>query len=84
LQHPDVQHAPFPSLRHAGVPAVLVNVGCLSNREDERRVRSAEHGARLAEAIARALDRQPGLDRQPERGSPPGTAASGAMLATSQ
>jgi N-acetylmuramoyl-L-alanine amidase len=78
LQHPDVQQAPLASLRDAQLPAILVNVACLSNREDERRVRSVEYGARLAEAIAHALD--DGV----ERGRPSGAAPPGSMWATSR
>lgn len=75
LQHAVVQRAPLASLRYAAVPAVLVNVACLSNREDERRARSADYAAQVADAISRALGNDVARDR------PPGAAASGAVVA---
>ncbi|MBP8295578.1 MAG: N-acetylmuramoyl-L-alanine amidase [Burkholderiales bacterium] len=78
LQHQAVQHAPMPSLRHADIPAVLVDVACLSNREDEQRVGSQEYAAGIAEAIARALDHH--VDRR----APSGQASHAAVVAAHQ
>jgi N-acetylmuramoyl-L-alanine amidase len=50
------RHAGFAVLTAPDVPSVLVELGHLSNREDERRLASPEHRARLVEALADAVD----------------------------
>ena len=49
--------AGFRVLKAPGVPSVLVELGYLSNREDERALRDPNTRARLMKAIARAIDR---------------------------
>jgi N-acetylmuramoyl-L-alanine amidase len=48
--------AGFRVLKAPDVPSVLVELGYLSNREDERMLASAAGQARLAEALARAVN----------------------------
>jgi N-acetylmuramoyl-L-alanine amidase len=50
------RHAGFAVLTAPDVPSVLVELGHLSNAEDEQRLRSPEHRTRLAEALADAVD----------------------------
>jgi len=54
LPHPHRQ-AGFVVLKAPDVPSVLVELGFLSNRQDERSLRDSKHRARLAEALADAL-----------------------------
>ncbi|WP_334129126.1 N-acetylmuramoyl-L-alanine amidase [Sneathiella sp.] len=49
--------AGFRVLKAPDVPSVLVELGYLSNREDERILKSADGQQKLAEAIARAVDK---------------------------
>jgi len=50
-----VKGAPFAVLKGAKMPAVLVEVGYLSNKEGERKLRDAEYRGRMAEAIASGI-----------------------------
>ena len=58
--------AGFLVLTAADVPSVLIELGYLSNREDERELQNPVHRRRLAESIMIAIDRyfspQPGLN----------------------
>jgi len=49
--------AGFAVLKAPDVPSVLIELGYLSNRKDERLLRSANHHARLVRAIVRAVNR---------------------------
>ncbi len=49
--------AGFTVLKAPDVPSVLIELGYLSNRTDEQALRSAQHRAELARAIAGAIDR---------------------------
>jgi N-acetylmuramoyl-L-alanine amidase len=51
-----VRQAPFRVLMGATMPAVLVEMGFLSNESEARLLGSSEHQDRLAQAIARAVD----------------------------
>ena len=42
------KRGPFAVLNQADVPAVLAEVSCLSNREEEERLRTAEHRENIA------------------------------------
>ena len=57
LSTPDlgVKQGPFAVLVGSTVPAVLVEVGYLSNREEEKQLRSASHQANIADALAEAI-----------------------------
>lgn len=49
--------AGFAVLKAPDVPSVLIEMGFLSNSEDERALRRAEYRAQLARAVRRAVDR---------------------------
>ncbi len=55
LPNPD-RHAHFMVLRAADVPSVLVEMGFMSNQEDEAALRNAKHRERVAVAIQRAIE----------------------------
>lgn len=48
--------AGFRVLKAPDVPSVLIELGYLSNREDESMLRSRKHRSRIAKAIAEAID----------------------------
>ena len=50
------RHAGFAVLRAADVPSVLIEVGFISNPQDETLLRRTDHRARVATAIRRALE----------------------------
>lgn len=52
-----VQQAPFRVLVGANMPAALVEIGYLSNPEQERQLASADYQSRVAEALLDALTR---------------------------
>lgn len=55
LQNPS-RHASFMVLKAADIPSVLVEMGFMSNREDEAALRRADHRGRVAAAMKRAVD----------------------------
>jgi N-acetylmuramoyl-L-alanine amidase len=55
LQNP-ARHASFVVLKAADIPSVLVEMGFMSNRQDEAALRRAEHRATVAAAMKRAID----------------------------
>lgn len=55
LKDRGVRQAPFRVLRGATCPAVLVELGFLSNADEEKSLASQEHRAKLAEALVDAL-----------------------------
>ena len=55
LQNPS-RHAGFMVLKAADIPSVLVEMGFMSNREDEAALRRSDHRARVASAMKRAVD----------------------------
>jgi N-acetylmuramoyl-L-alanine amidase len=50
------RHAGFMVLKAADIPSVLVEMGFMSNRADEAALRRADHRARVAGAMKRAID----------------------------
>jgi hypothetical protein len=52
-----VKQAPFRVLIGATMPAALVEVGFISNPEEEAKLKSAEHQDRLVVAIVAAVER---------------------------
>jgi len=55
LQNP-ARHAGFMVLKAADIPSVLVEMGFMSNRDDEAALRQPAHRARVATAMRRAVD----------------------------
>jgi N-acetylmuramoyl-L-alanine amidase len=55
LTHPS-RHAGFVVLKAADIPSVLVEMGFMSNQEDEAELRQAQHRALVATALRRAID----------------------------
>ena len=55
LQNPS-RHAGFMVLKAADIPSVLVEMGFMSNREDEAALQRPEHRSRVATAMKRAVD----------------------------
>ena len=56
LLHNPRRHAGFMVLRAADIPSVLVEMGFISNLDDERALRRPEHRARVAGALRRAVE----------------------------
>lgn len=56
LQNPH-RFAGFAVLKAPDIPSVLIELGFLSNRDDERALRSKAHRRKLAQSIAGAVDR---------------------------
>jgi N-acetylmuramoyl-L-alanine amidase len=56
LKDRGVKQAPFVVLTGATMPAILVEVGFLSNPDEAARLESGDHQQRLAEAIALGID----------------------------
>lgn len=52
-----VKQAPFRVLMGAAMPAVLVELGFISTREEEEKLRSPEYRAELVETLVRAIGR---------------------------
>ncbi len=55
LDHP-ARHAGFVVLKAADIPSVLVEMGFMSNRDDEAALRQAGHRALVATGMRRAID----------------------------
>ena len=55
LQNP-TRHASFVVLKAADIPSVLVEMGFMSNAQDEAALRRADHRATVAAAMKRAID----------------------------
>ncbi len=56
LLHNPARHAAFAVLRASDVPSVLVEMGFMSNPNDEAALRRVEHRARVAGALRRAVE----------------------------
>lgn len=50
------RHAAFAVLKSGDIPSVLVEMGFMSNRQDEAALRQAHHRARVAQAMRRAVE----------------------------
>ena len=57
LRDRGVKQAPFRVLMGAAMPAVLVEAGFISTREEEQKLRTPEYRAQVAEALVRAVGR---------------------------
>src|SRR6185503_3886889 len=65
LRNRGVKQAPFRVLMGAAMPAVLVELGFLSNPEEEKRLLTVEYRAQLADALVRAVSRYRALGAEP-------------------
>jgi N-acetylmuramoyl-L-alanine amidase len=74
LKDRGVKQAPFRVLMGAAMPAVLVELGFLSNPEEETKLQDAAYRADLVEALVRAIARYKELDEGPEHPASPGVA----------
>jgi N-acetylmuramoyl-L-alanine amidase len=61
LRDRGVKQAPFRVLRGAEMPAVLVELGFLSNPDEEKKLQDATYRGALAEALTRAVERYKAL-----------------------
>ncbi|HEV7518413.1 MAG TPA: N-acetylmuramoyl-L-alanine amidase, partial [Thermoanaerobaculia bacterium] len=75
LKDRGVKQAPFRVLMGAAMPAVLVEVGFLSNPDEEGKLQDAAYRADLVEALVRAVTRYKALAEAPENPTPPPAAA---------
>ena len=57
LHNRGVKYAKFYVLRHTEIPAALVELGFLSNPEEEALLADAAYQKRLAQALVRAIER---------------------------
>ncbi len=57
LSNRGVKQAPFRVLMGAAMPAVLIELGFLSNPEEETRLRDPSYRAQLTDALVRAITR---------------------------
>ena len=67
VHRPRVQHAGFVVLKSPDIPSMLVETAFISNPDDERRLRDADHQQRIAEAI------RTGVRNYYYENAPPGT-----------
>ncbi len=83
LRDRGVKQAPFRVLMGAAMPAVLVELGFLSNPDEEKKLQDAAYQADLVAALARAIGRYKAAVEQTEpaaAGAVPGAAAPGGAL----
>ncbi len=55
VHKPNVERAGFVVLKSPDIPSLLIEVGFLSNPDEERKLRDAKHQKRLAESIMRGV-----------------------------
>ncbi|MDO9558988.1 MAG: N-acetylmuramoyl-L-alanine amidase [Syntrophales bacterium] len=70
LKFVSVQSAPFRVLKLPEIPSLLVETGYISNKREEKLLRSRQHQKRIADAIAAAvvemLPVEPAMEKEPE------------------
>ncbi|MDP3532212.1 MAG: N-acetylmuramoyl-L-alanine amidase [Alphaproteobacteria bacterium] len=52
-----IRFADLAVLKAPDIPSILIELGCISNKEDDRLLKTAQHRLKIAQAIRRALDR---------------------------
>ncbi len=72
LRDRGVKQAPFTVLTGAAMPAVLVEVGFLSNPEEEKRLQEPAYQGQLVDALVRAIARFGALESAPPEPAPAG------------
>jgi N-acetylmuramoyl-L-alanine amidase len=75
LRDRGVKQAPFTVLMGAGMPAVLVELGFISNPEEEKKLLLAEYRGQLVDALVRAITRFQGRPLPAAPAEPPQAAA---------
>ncbi len=70
LRNRGVKQAPFRVLMGAAMPAVLVELGFLSNPDEEKKLLTAEYRQQLVDALVRAVSRYQAQGRQTDRRPP--------------
>ena len=70
LKDRGVKQAPFRVLNGAEMPAVLVELGFLSNPDEEKKLQDAAYRGELVEALARAVGRYKALVEGPAAATP--------------
>jgi N-acetylmuramoyl-L-alanine amidase len=65
LRDRGVKQAPFRVLMGAAMPAVLVELGFLSNPDEEKKLLAADYRGQLVEALVRAISRYQGRAPEP-------------------
>jgi N-acetylmuramoyl-L-alanine amidase len=75
LRDRGVKQAPFRVLMGAAMPAVLVELGFLSNADEEKKLQDAAYQAELVEALARAIGRYKAAVEQSEPAAASGASA---------
>jgi hypothetical protein len=79
LRDRGVKQAPFRVLMGAAMPAVLVELGFLSNPDEEKKLQDPEYRGALIAALARAVQRYKALvEHRPDPTVPAPTATPGA------
>jgi N-acetylmuramoyl-L-alanine amidase len=76
LKDRGVKQAPFRVLLGAAMPAVLVELGFISNPEEETKLRRVSYQAELVDALVRAVSRFYGEEEAVNSGSPSSTSTS--------
>jgi N-acetylmuramoyl-L-alanine amidase len=71
LKDRGVKQAPFRVLMGAAMPAVLVELGCISNPEEEAKLQNPAYRADLVEALVRAIGRYLETSQAEGRSTPP-------------
>jgi N-acetylmuramoyl-L-alanine amidase len=56
IQKP-IRFADLAVLKAPDIPSILIELGCISNKEDDRLLKMTQHRLKIAQAIKRALDR---------------------------
>lgn len=56
IQKP-IRFADLAVLKAPDIPSILIELGCISNKEDDRLLKMAQHRLKIAQAIKRALNR---------------------------
>lgn len=57
LHHAHVEQAPFVVLKSPDIPSILVETGFITNPREERRLASEQYQNKIAEAIAKGIER---------------------------
>ncbi len=68
LHHAHVEQAPFVVLKSPDIPSILVETGFITNPREERRLASDQYQNKIAEAIAKGIERYVNQNARLENG----------------